>query len=120
MKYTILNCVFLRTFLIPFYYGSDFLTRYGSGSIGQNSAKSYVPYGSGSGSATLAKSHFYWIWIRRKFDQLPVPVPGTCFLRKCDRFAEQLDSFVRPIHVHQGFSDVPYRKKAFVFFIKLL
>jgi hypothetical protein len=33
-----------------------------------------ISYGSySSGSTTLVKSHFYWIWIRRKFDQLPVP-----------------------------------------------
>jgi hypothetical protein len=42
IKYTILYCVFVRTFVIPFYYspgivinydsGSNFLTSYGSGS----------------------------------------------------------------------------------------
>ncbi len=42
VKYTILYCVFVRTFVIPFYYGSgsvindgfgsNFLTSYGSGS----------------------------------------------------------------------------------------
>jgi hypothetical protein len=50
----------------------------------------------------------------------PTAGTGTCFLKKCDRFAEQLDSFIRPIHVYQGFSDVPYGKTAFVFYIKLL
>ncbi len=31
-KYTILYCVFVRTFAIPFYYGSGTVTDYGSGS----------------------------------------------------------------------------------------
>ncbi len=37
VKYTILNCVFVRTFVITFYYGSgsNFLTSYGSGSTRQ-------------------------------------------------------------------------------------
>jgi hypothetical protein len=45
INYTILYCVFVRTFVIPFYYGSgtvinygfgsDFLTSYGSGSTRQ-------------------------------------------------------------------------------------
>jgi hypothetical protein len=37
IKYTILYCVFVRSFVIPFYYGSgsDFLKSYGSGSTQQ-------------------------------------------------------------------------------------
>ncbi len=42
---TILYCVFLRTFVIPFYYGSGTVKSYGSGS---NFLTSY-----GSGSTTL-------------------------------------------------------------------
>jgi hypothetical protein len=77
IKYTILYCVFLRTFLIGtillrFRLFDKLRFRF-------HRAKSYGSYGSGSGSATLAKSHFYWIWIRRKFDQLPVPVPVPVF-----------------------------------------
>ncbi len=40
IKYTILYCVFVRTFVIPFYYGSG----------------NVISYGSGSGSTTLATS----------------------------------------------------------------
>ncbi len=49
IKYTILYCVFVGTFVIPFYYGagtvinygsgSDFLTSHGSGSTRQNGYK---------------------------------------------------------------------------------
>jgi hypothetical protein len=65
IKYTILFCVFVRTFVVPFYYGSgtvinygsgsDLLTSYGSGS-GSTRQKSYDSYGSGSDSTTLRRS----------------------------------------------------------------
>jgi hypothetical protein len=32
IKHTILYCVFVRTFVIPFYYGSGTVVNYGSGS----------------------------------------------------------------------------------------
>jgi hypothetical protein len=32
IKYTILYCVFVRTFVVTFYYGSRTLIKYGSGS----------------------------------------------------------------------------------------
>jgi hypothetical protein len=65
IKYTILYCVLVRTFVVPFYYGSgtiisygyssgsDFLTSYGSGS--GSTAKSYGS-GTGSGSTTLTST----------------------------------------------------------------
>jgi hypothetical protein len=53
IKYTILYCVIVRTFVIPFYYGSgtvinygsgsDFLTSYGSGSTRQKVMVPTVP-----------------------------------------------------------------------------
>jgi hypothetical protein len=53
IKYTILYCVFVRTFVILFYYGSgtvisygsdsDFLTSYGSGSKWQKVTVHTVP-----------------------------------------------------------------------------
>jgi hypothetical protein len=42
IKYTILYCVFVRTFVLPFYYGSGNVINYGSGSDFMTS------YGSGS------------------------------------------------------------------------
>jgi hypothetical protein len=42
IKYTILYCVFVRTFVIPFYYGSGSVINYGSGS------NFLTSYGSGS------------------------------------------------------------------------
>jgi hypothetical protein len=50
IKYTILYCVFVRTFVIPFYYCSGTVINYGSGSDFLSSYGS----GSGSGSTTLA------------------------------------------------------------------
>jgi hypothetical protein len=50
IKYTILNCVFVRTFVTPFYYGSgtgsgsDFFTSYGSGSTRQKVTVPTVPF----------------------------------------------------------------------------
>jgi hypothetical protein len=55
-------CVFVRTFVIPFYYGSGTIISYGSGSnfltklrfrFRFHTAKSYGSYGSDSGSTTL-------------------------------------------------------------------
>jgi hypothetical protein len=57
IKYTILYYVFVRTFVIPFYYGSGTVTSYGSGS------DFFTSYGSGSGST------------RQKVTVPTVPVP---------------------------------------------
>jgi len=63
IKYTILYCVFVRTFVIPFYYGSGTVINYSSGSDFLTS------YGSGSGST------------QQKFTvptvPVPVPFPGS-------------------------------------------
>ncbi len=56
IKYKILYRVFVRTFVIPFYYGSgtvfnygsNILTNYGSDSSSTRK-KSYISYGCGSG-----------------------------------------------------------------------
>jgi hypothetical protein len=43
IKYTILHCVFARTFVITFYYASGTVNNYGSGSgSGSNFLTSYV------------------------------------------------------------------------------
>jgi hypothetical protein len=52
IKYTILYCVFVETFVIPFYYGSETVINYGSGSDFLTS------YGFGSGSTTLGETYF--------------------------------------------------------------
>jgi hypothetical protein len=61
IKYTILYCVFVRTFVIPFYYGSGTVINYVSG-YGSNFLTSYG-YGSDS--------------TRQKVTvpMVPVPVP---------------------------------------------
>jgi hypothetical protein len=43
MKYTILYCVFVRTFVIPFYYGFGTIINYGSGSNFLTSYGSELP-----------------------------------------------------------------------------
>ncbi len=53
IKYTILYCVFLRTFVIWFYYDSETVINYGSGS---DFLTSYGSYSSGFGSTSLAKA----------------------------------------------------------------
>jgi hypothetical protein len=60
IKYTILYCVFVRTFVIPFYYGS------GSGSYFLTS------YGSDSGSTQQ----------KVKVPKVPIPVPGSTTLTR--------------------------------------
>jgi hypothetical protein len=57
IKYTILKCVFVRTFAIPFYYGSGTVINYGS------DFNFLTSYGSGAGST------------RQKVTVLKVPVP---------------------------------------------
>jgi hypothetical protein len=66
IQYTILYCVFVRTFVIPFCYGSGTVIKYGSGS----SSNFLTGYGYGSGST------------RQKVTVLPtvpVPVPQHCY-----------------------------------------
>ncbi len=81
MKYTILYCVFVKTFVIPFYYGSETIINHGSGSnfltsYGWGSAstrqKSYGSYGSdsGSGSTTLEKILLERAFRFQLFDKL--------------------------------------------------
>jgi hypothetical protein len=58
IKYTILYCVFVRTFVVPFYYGSGTKISYGYGS----GSDFLTSYGSGSDST-------------RQKVTVPVPVP---------------------------------------------
>jgi hypothetical protein len=63
IKYTFLYCLFLITFLIPFYYGSGTVINYGAGS------NFLLSYGSGSGSDSTRQK------IRLLRFRVPVPVP---------------------------------------------
>jgi hypothetical protein len=61
-KYTILFCVFVRTFVIKFSYSCGTVINYGSGS------NFLTTYGSGSGSTRQKVT----------FPTVPVPVPQHC------------------------------------------
>jgi hypothetical protein len=61
IKYTILYCMFVRTFVIPFSYGAGTAINYGSSS----GSDFLTSYGSGSGST-------------RQKVTVPVPVPQHC------------------------------------------
>jgi hypothetical protein len=56
IKYTILYCVFVITFVIPFYYGSGTVINYGSGST---LLKVTVPTVPVPHSTTLFPTRFY-------------------------------------------------------------
>jgi hypothetical protein len=71
IKYTISYCVFVRTFVIPYYYGSGTVINYGSDS------NFLTSYGSASGSGTTRQ--------KVTVPTVPFSVPQNCPLESCSK-----------------------------------